>query len=193
MKIVGLTGGIGSGKSTVAKFFIELGIPVYFADDNAKRLMHTSKSVKRKLIKEFGKKAYINGKLNRPYLANIVFNNKEKLQAINAIVHPSVRNSFKRWVNKQATPYVIQENAILFENGTYKNFDIIITVTAPINERIKRVVQRDNVEEKDVLARIKNQLPEEEKAAMSQYVIFNTYIKETKNQVQKIHKDVCAK
>ena len=103
MKIVALTGGIGSGKTTVANLFIELGVPVYFADQHAKRLMHTSKTIKRKLIREFGAKAYNNGTLNRAYLANIVFNDKVKLAAINNIVHPSVGISFKRWARKKDT------------------------------------------------------------------------------------------
>lgn len=193
MNVVGLTGGIGSGKSTVAGFFIDLGIPVYFADDHAKRLMRTSPSVRKKLINEFGVETFVNGKLNRPYLANIIFNNKKKLAAINAIVHPAVRNSFKRWVGKQDTPYVIQENAILFENGTYKNFDVLVTVTAPLAIRIDRVMDRDKVSKKEVQARINNQLPDTVKIAKSDYVITNLELDKTKQQVLKIHNELSKK
>ena len=188
MIVVGLTGGIGSGKTTVAKLFLDLDIPIYFADIEAKRLMHTSKVVKRKLIAEFGEKAYENGKLNRAYIAAIVFKDKEKLKAINSIVHPSVSNSFKRWIGKQNSQYVIQENAILFENGTAKKFDYIITVTAPIAIRIKRVMQRDGVTENQVLARMNNQFSDKVKIEKSDFIIENYSLLKTKNQVLKIHK-----
>lgn len=187
---VGLTGGIGSGKSTVAKMFIDLGIPVYFSDDNAKRLMATSKVVKRKLIKEFGKKTFVNGVLNKPYLANIIFNNKAKLQAINAIVHPSVGNSFKRWVGKQKSNYVIQENAILFESNKQDDFDVIITVTAPKEIRIARVVERDNIHKEQVLSRINNQLLDSEKIKQSDFIVENLELKDTKAQVKAIHQKI---
>lgn len=190
MILIGLTGGIGSGKTTVAKLFLELGVPVYFADDNAKRLMLTSKVVKSKLISEFGKDTFIDGKLNRPYLAKIIFNNKEKLKAINAIVHPSVSNSFKRWYGKQKTKYVIQENAILFENNKHKKFDYIITVVAPKSLKIKRVIKRDNVTKNQVLERMKNQLPDTEKVKKSDFVIENIDISNTKEQVLMIHNKI---
>lgn len=190
MKIVGLTGGIGSGKTTVANLFIELGVPVYFADFHAKRLMTSSPTVRKKLLAEFGNETFVNGQLNRAYLANIIFNNKKKLHAINKIVHPSVKNSFKRWVGKQHSKYVIQENAILFENGTFKNFDILITVTAPVEERIKRVIKRDNATRKEVISRINNQLSEEEKVKKSHFVIVNNNLKKTATQVLKIHNEL---
>lgn len=185
---VGLTGGIGSGKTTVAKLFIELGIPVYIADTEAKRLMRTSKTIKRKLLEEFGEKAYIKNKLNRAFLANIVFNDKKKLAAINKIVHPSVANSFKRWINKYNTAYAIQENAILFENNSADKFDFIITVTAPIQDKIERVMKRDNVTKEEVLARMNNQISDKEKIKKSNFVIENRDLKQTKNEVAKIHK-----
>jgi dephospho-CoA kinase len=188
MIVVGLTGGIGAGKSTIATFFKELNVPVYFADNEAKRLMHTSKVVKEKIINEFGEKAYIHNKLNRPFLAAIVFNDKSKLTAINAIVHPSVSNSFKRWTHKQTSPYVIQENAILFENGTSHKFDYIITVTAPLDEKIQRVMVRDNVKRADVLTRINNQISDSEKIKRSDFVIHNLDLVSSKKEVIKIHK-----
>jgi len=185
---VGLTGGIGAGKSSVAKFFEDLGIPVYIADIEAKRLMQSSRVVKRKLINEFGKDAFIDNKLNTTYLAKIVFNNKDKLAAINKIVHPSVANSFKRWVRKQKAPYVIQENAILFESNSDKAFDVIVTVVAPLEERIKRIIARDNTSRAQVLARIKVQLSDKEKINRSDFVIENTTLQSSKNQVKKIHR-----
>ena len=187
MIIVGLTGGIGAGKSTVANFFKELGIPVYTADVEAKRLMHSSKKIKRQLIAEFGERAYRENKLNRPFLASIVFSDKKKLAAINAIVHPSVSNSFKRWIQKQKSAYVIQENAILFENNTAHRFDYIITVTAPLDERIRRVVKRDATTRAAVLARIENQIADEEKIKNSDFVIHAIDKSTTKKEVLKIH------
>lgn len=192
MKLVGLTGGIGSGKTTVANLFMKLGIPVYFADEHAKRLMHTSKTVKQKLIKEFGVKTYLNGKLNRAYLAEVVFNNKTKLDAISNIVHPSVSNSFKRWAGKQKSDYIIQENAILFETSSYKKFDFTIVVTAPLDDRIDRVMQRDQVTKNQILARIKNQLPDKEKVKKADFVITNLDLNETRAQVLKIHQQIMS-
>ncbi len=188
MIVVGLTGGIGAGKSTIATFFKELNVPVYIADNEAKRLMHTSKVVKQKIINEFGEKAYIHNKLNRPFLAAIVFSDKSKLIAINAIVHPSVSNSFKRWTHKQSSPYVIQENAILFENGTSHKFDYIITVTAPLDEKIQRVMARDDVKRADVLTRINNQISDNEKIDSSDFVIHNLDRVSSEKEVLKIHK-----
>ena len=190
MIIVGLTGGIGSGKTTVAQLFIELGIPVYIADTEAKRLMRTSKTIRRKLLVEFGEKAYIKNKLNRAFLANIVFNDKKKLTAINKIVHPSVANSFKRWINKHNSAYVIQENAILFENNSADKFDFIITVSAPIQDKIERVMKRDNVTKEEVLARMNNQISDKEKIKKSNFVIENRNLDQTKNEVTKIHKQI---
>lgn len=192
MILVGLTGGIGSGKTTVAKLFLEMGVPVYVADEHAKRLMHSSKTVKRKLVEEFGANAYLNGKLNRTYLAEIVFNNKEKLAAINSIVHPSVANSFKRWSRKQNSEYVIQENALLFETNSYKNFDFVILVTAPLDEKITRVMRRDDMTKQKVLARIKNQLPDDKKIPKADFVIQNLDLNQTKKEVVKIHKEIVS-
>ena len=193
MIIVGLTGGIGSGKTTVAKAFEALGVSVYIADDEAKKLMITSKVLKRQLIKLFGEEAYVNGSLNRKYLANAIFNDKELLKKMNAIVHPKVARHFKRWVAKQNSTYVIKEAAILFENGSYKNCDYIITVTAPQNERIKRVIKRDASNKEKVLSVIKNQWTDKVKVKKSHFVINNIDLKETKSQVLKIHNQLIKK
>ena len=186
--LVGLTGGIGSGKTTVANFFKELGIPVYIADTEAKALMNRSKVIKRKLIALFGENAYQDGKLNREYLSQQIFNNKDLLQKMNAIVHPKVASHFKRWVKKQDAPYVISEAAILFENGSYKKYDYIITVTAPEHVRLKRVMSRDNSLEKKVKSVMDNQWKDAEKIKLSDFVIQNINLEEAKAQVQQIHK-----
>ena len=139
MKTIGLTGGIGSGKTTIAKMFEELGVPVYYADDEAKKLMNSNKRIQNKLVQEFGKEAFKDGELNKTFIASIVFNDKSKLNIINTIVHPEVERHFKKWTDRQNSVYVIQENAIIFESGSQDKFDKIITVTAPVDIKIKRV------------------------------------------------------
>lgn len=189
-KLVGLTGGIGSGKTTVAKYFEELGVPVYIADSEAKALMNRSKVIRRKLIALFGNEAYVENTLNRPFIAQQIFNDKKLLNAMNAIVHPKVASHFKRWVNKQDSPYVISEAAILFENGSYKKYDFIITVTAPENIRLQRVIKRDNSNKQKVEAIMANQWSDEEKIKRSDFVIENIDLEQTKIQVRKIHKKI---
>lgn len=193
MIIVGLTGGIGSGKTTVAKQFSEIGIPVYIADEEAKGLMLRSKIIKRKLIKLFGNEAYVGNELNKSFLANIIFNDKAYLQKMNAIVHPKVARHFEKWVLKQEAPYVIKEVAILFENGGHKACDFVITVTAPIETRIKRLLKRDNTSKGKIEAIMKNQWTDEEKVKHSHFVIENIELENTKKQVVKIHKEILKK
>ncbi len=192
MKVIGLTGGIGSGKSTIAKMFIDLGIPVYFSDLEAKKLMQKSKIIKRKLIQKFGKEVYKNNTLNKPFLANIIFNDKEALQYVSSVVHPKVNQHFKRWIKKQQAPYIIQENAILFENGTADFFDYIIVVTAPKKTRIERVMKRDKVSENQVLERMNNQWKESEKIKKSDFIIENIDLKKAQKKVLQIHKKLKA-
>ena len=189
-KLVGLTGGIGSGKTTVAKYFEELGVPVYIADSEAKALMNRSKVIRRKLIALFGNEAYLENTLNRLFIAQQIFNDKKLLNAMNAIVHPKVASHFKRWVNKQDSPYVISEAAILFENGSYKKYDFIITVTAPENIRLQRVIKRDNSNKQKVEAIMANQWSDQEKIKRSDFVIENIDLQQTKIQVRKIHKKI---
>lgn len=189
-KLVGLTGGIGSGKTTVAKYFEELGVPVYIADSEAKALMNRSKVIRRKLIALFGNEAYLENTLNRLFIAQQIFNDKKLLNAMNAIVHPKVASHFKRWVNKQDSPYVISEAAILFENGSYKKYDYIITVTAPEDIRLQRVIKRDNSNKQKVEAIMANQWSDEEKIKRSDFVIENIDLEQTKIQVRKIHKKI---
>jgi dephospho-CoA kinase len=190
MIIVGLTGGIGSGKTTVAKQFLKLGIPVYIADKEAKSLMRRSKVIKRKLIELFGTEAYINGELNKPFIANIIFNDKNYLEKMNAIVHPKVAKHFEKWVKKQESPYVIKEVAILFENGGHKACDHVITVTAPLDLRIKRLLKRDNTTVGNIESIIKNQWTDEEKIKHSNFVIENIELENTKQQILNIHKEI---
>lgn len=187
MLVIGLTGGIGSGKTTVAKEFNKLGVPVYIADDEAKKLMNKSKVIKRKLIQLFGEQAYLNNQLNRPYIASLIFSNKDLLNKMNAIVHPKVAKHFKRWSSKQKAPYVIKEVAILFENDGYKSVDKVITVVAPEKTRIERVIKRDNSTKEKVLTIIKNQWSDTEKIALSNYVIKNIDVEGTIKQVHEIH------
>lgn len=190
MKIVGLTGGIGSGKTTVAGIFSKLGVPVYIADDEAKKLMKSSKVIKRKLVKLFGEDAYINGNLNKPFIANAIFNNKALLEKMNAIIHPKVASHFNKWFLKQTAPYVIKEAAILFENNTYQSFDFIITVTAPEEIKIERLLNRDDTSIKRIEDIMKNQWPDEEKIKYSDFVIVNNVIENTEKQVAKIHAQI---
>lgn len=190
MKIVGLTGGIGSGKTTVAKQFEKLGVPIYIADDEAKKLMNRSKVIRRKLIALFGEDAYTNDVLNRTYLAKIIFNDKSVLQKMNAIVHPKVASHFKKWVKKQEAPYIIKEVAILFENGSYKQCDYIITVTAAMENRIARLLKRDETTVSKIEAIMKNQWQDEEKIALSQFVISNDILENTIIQVQNTHNQI---
>jgi len=191
MKIIGLTGGIGSGKTTVAKMFQKFGVPVYVADTEAKKLMNKSKVIRRKLIDLFGTEAYKNGDLNKPLIADKIFNNTEILDKMNAIVHPKVASHFKKWLTKQTdAPYVIKEVAILFENGGYVNCDAIITVVAPKKDRLARIVARDSTSEAQVNAIMNNQWSDEKKIALSQYVITNKSLVKTKRQVEVIHQKI---
>jgi len=190
MKIVGLTGGIGSGKTTVAKLFKELGVPVYNSDLRAKKLMKNSGEIRTAVIDLLGKDSYVLERLNKKYIADKVFSNKELLQKLNAIVHPAVRNDFLRWVKSKKTPYVIQEAAILFENSSYSNFDKIILVKAPKKVRLERILERDNGSKEEILARMENQWDDSEKIPLSDYIIENIDLDQTKLQVEQIHRQL---
>lgn len=185
--IIGLTGGIGSGKSTVAKMFRDLGVPVYDSDYEAKELMNNDLNVRTAVISLFGKKAYNKEKLNRTFIASKVFKDKKALEKLNKIVHPAVRKHFKEWVQKQEFEFVIQETALIFENEMQEFYDKIILVTAPLELRIDRVVQRDNVAREAVLSRIENQLSDEVKIPKSHFLIENIDLALTKQRVDQIH------
>lgn len=185
-KIIGLTGGIGSGKTMVAEYIKSLGIPVYISDDEARQLMMSEKIIDA-VTTEFGNEILDNGKLNREKLAQLVFNNPEKLQKLNSIVHPVVKKHFKDWVEKHKDfPLLIKEAAILFESGSNKDCDAVITITAPLETRLQRVIERDKTDGESVLKRIQNQWTDEQRIAKSDYVIYNLSIEDTKKQVDKI-------
>ncbi len=188
MKIIGLTGGIGSGKTTVANMFKDLGVAVYIADDEAKRLANSSLVIRKKLTQLLGHSAYIDGVLNRKFVANLIFNDEKLLAKVNAIIHPKVASHFRRWVRKQTGNYCIKEAAILFENGGYKDCYLTILITAPIETRIKRVIDRDNTTIEAIRDRIKHQWSDEEKMKFADIVIKNLDIDTTTKEVQKIHK-----
>lgn len=189
--IVGLTGGIGSGKTTIANMFHELGVSIYIADVEAKMLMHTSHDIKNELIEAFGEETYDDGELNRSYLSNIVFNQPEKLQQINAIVHPRVGQHFKDWyVARSEETYIIKEVAILFENGSYEHCDKIITVVAPLETRFQRLLERDQTTREAIQSRMNNQWTDAEKIVLSDYIIHNEDLEKAKEQVVKIHQEI---
>lgn len=187
MKIVGLTGGIGSGKTTVSKMFAELGVPVYIADIEAKKLTNSSYIIKKELIQVLGEDSYLKGKLNKKYVANLIFNNEDLLKKVNTIIHPRVAAHFKNWCEKQNTSYVIKEAAILFENGSYKSCDFSILITAPLQERIKRVLIRDSSSEKEIEDRIKNQWSDDIKSELADFVIENINLEATQKRVDEVH------
>jgi dephospho-CoA kinase len=190
MIVVGLTGGIGSGKTTVANFFKELGVPVYIADDEAKQLMVRSKVIKRKLIALFGEDAYVDKELNKPFIASKIFRNKDYLQKMNGIVHPKVASHFKRWLKKQDSAYVIKEAAIIFEHNKEANYDFIVTVIANLDDRINRVIKRDNSNKSKIESIIRNQMSDEEKIKKSHFIIKNDSLEDTKSQVIKTHQSI---
>ena len=190
MMVVGLTGGIGSGKSTIAKAFAALGIAVFNSDEQAKALIATDVQVKERIIAAFGEEAYQNGEYNRAYIAQIVFNNSEKLAILNGIVHPALAKYFKQWAKKQMSPYVLKEAAILFESGSYKDCDYIITVTAPEEVRIARVMARDHCTEAQVRARMAQQWSDAQRIALSNAVIENIDLEKAKKEVKRINNEL---
>ncbi|MDP3944487.1 MAG: dephospho-CoA kinase [Lutibacter sp.] len=183
MKIIGLTGGIGSGKSTVLALFKALGAVTYVADIEAKKLMNTDDGLKNQIIKLFGEKAYEKGALNRTYISSVVFNNEEKLNALNALVHPKVREDFQHFIKNQKADFVIYEAAILFESGSNQICDYVITVIADFEHKIERIMKRDGVSEAQVLERMKNQSEDDYKIKKSDFVIRNNHLDDTKKQV----------
>jgi dephospho-CoA kinase len=170
---IGLTGGIGSGKSTVAKLFEVLGIPVYYADDEAKRLMNENNDLKNTIIRIFGTDAYINNELNRKYVGAIAFSNPEKLEQLNAVVHPATKKDGEEWMQRQATAYAIHEAALIFEAGVNERLDYVIGVSAPEEVRIKRTMERDGVTREEVMKRIGRQQNEDDKMKKCDFVIMN--------------------
>jgi len=170
---IGITGGIGSGKTHVAQIFMKMGVPIYFADDRAKWLMNNNVTIVKKVQQLFGSNAYKNASLNRAYIANKIYKNKLLLQKLNSIVHPEVSADFKKWVDSQKAPYVIKEAALLIESGSYKDLDAILTIDAPLEVRIKRAAYRDKQSKKEIEKRITNQLTNSIKVKVADFVINN--------------------
>lgn len=189
-KIIGLTGGIGSGKTTIGNYFRSLGIPVYMVDDEGRKITDRQ-NVVQQIENIFGSSVIENGKVNRKKLSEIVFNNKDKLRQLNEIIHPAVRKHFEDWMkDQQDQPFIIRESAILFESGRDKDCDFIISVIAPMEERIKRVMQRDQVSRESVLERINNQLTDEERISKSDFIIENSSIPDAEKQAKEILKNL---
>ncbi len=170
---IGLTGGIGSGKTTVAQIFEVLGVPVYYADDAAKKLMNEDENLKQQIIKHFGEESYEDGLLNRAYLSTTVFSDPEKTTLINSIIHPATIADAEKWMNAQNTPYAIKEAALIFEAGAEKQLDLVIGVYANEPLRIKRVMARNNISEAAVKLRMQNQMDEESKMNLCDAVLLN--------------------
>ena len=190
--MIGLTGGIGSGKSVVAKIFATLGIPVFNADDEAKRIMQTSPEIKTKLIEQFGMDIYNDSGLDKEKLASIVFDDPFQLQLLNAIVHPVTIQAAKAWAAKQTSPYVIKEAALIFESGAADGLLKVIGVTAPLSLRTHRVMQRDGITKEQVDARMRNQISDTIKMRLCDYVIENNNQEMVIPQVLEIDKAIRA-
>jgi dephospho-CoA kinase len=190
MVIVGITGGIGSGKSVISKLLVAMGYPVYDSDAEAKKIMQSDLSVIKALQLEFGEDTYINNQLNKQHLASEVFGNPERLRALNAIVHPAVKRDFQAWAKQQSNPVVFLETAILFESGFNSETHKVILVTAPLDIRIERVVRRDQCTQEQVMQRIAQQWTEEAKALKSDFIIFNdgqhSLIKQTEKIISEL-------
>lgn len=171
---VGLTGGIGSGKTLICSIFEKLQVPVYYADTEAKRLMNSDPGLKKQILELFGEQAYMEGQLNRKYLAELLFGDAVLLAKTNALVHPVVREDFKSWSHRQKdVPYVMEEAAILFESDAYKELDRTVLVYAPEELRIRRVMERDGCDRESVLKRMKHQLSEEKKKELADHILIN--------------------
>lgn len=191
-KIVGLTGGIGSGKTTVAKMFEKLGVPIYIADFEAKNITNEASTLAL-IEKEFGSQVIRDGQLDRAAMAKIVFSNPDKLKQLNAIIHPLVDAHFKEWVKKKTDEkFVIKEAAILFETNMHLKCDYVITVTAPVEVRINRVLERDNTSEQEIRNRMNNQWTDEKRIALSDFIIENVNIKSTSQQVDEVYKKIAS-
>ncbi|WP_037320025.1 dephospho-CoA kinase [Salegentibacter sp. Hel_I_6] len=190
MMVVGLTGGIGSGKTTVAGFFKEKGVPVYIADDAGKRLLETSEEIREKVTALIGEKAYSAENPNRKHIASVVFNDSNKLEALNKIIHPAVAKDFEVWKNKQNAAYVLYEAAILFEAGGYKKCDFNILVTANKEEKLKRLQKRDESTIDEIEARMAKQWSDEEKRKLADFEIENHQLTLTSARVNELHENL---
>ena len=185
---VGLTGGIGSGKTTVSRVFTTMGIPVYYADERARHLMNSDHTLKAAIVQHFGEQSYSKDTLDRKYLASIVFNDKDKLNLLNSITHPATIRDAEEWMEKQTTVYTIKEAALLFESGAAEKLDYIIGVYAPQHLRVQRVMKRDNLPIDEVMKRISRQIDEEMKMKLCDFVITNNNLELVIPQVVELDK-----
>ncbi len=190
--ILGITGGIGSGKTTITKYIESLGIPVYIADDEAKKLLDTPEVIKE-LTDTFSENILENNLVDKKKLATFVFGNKDNLKKLNEIVHPRVREHFINWIKQTNSEIVVKEAAILFESGSYKDCDFTILITAPEEVRVERVIKRDNSNREDVLKRIRSQWSDDDKAKLSDFVIQNVDLEESKQEIDEILKIIKKK
>jgi dephospho-CoA kinase len=187
---IGLTGGIGSGKTTVAKVFELLNVPVYYADEASKRLYHTDAALKAAIVKHFGAEIYVNNLLDRSRLAQLVFDAPEKLELLNTLVHPPTLRDAEQWMTRQAATYIIKEAALLFETGSAGQLDYIIGITAPVPLRIKRVMDRDNVSREQVQNRMDRQMDETIKLRLCDFIIHNDEQQMVIPQVLQLHGEI---
>ena len=188
---VGITGGIGSGKSTICNVFKVLGIPVYNSDLESKILTNTHPGIIKDVKKLFGGDIYINGVLDRKAVGSIVFADKDKLQALNNIIHPIIAHHFNQWLKENSeAKYILKEAAVLFESGAHKKVDQVISVIAPIDLRIKRVISRDQITREDVVSRINNQMEDDKRIRLSDQIIHCDDIELVIPQVLKIHQEL---
>jgi dephospho-CoA kinase len=187
---LGITGGIGSGKTSVCRVFDVLGVPVFSADREASEIMEKDGEIINKLNSIAGKNLYVNGSLDRMDLANIIFNDNSLLQQVNLLVHPVVFNHFMNWVLEQSAPYVIMEAAILFESGASDFVDKVATVVAPVEQRMERVIQRNKLSREQVLERMKNQMDDEARIKLSDYIIYNSENDMIIPAIMKINDDI---
>lgn len=190
---IGLTGGIGSGKSTVAHIFNVLGIPVYDADAAAKRIMAEDEVLKKSLLNAFGENAYTNGKLNRKFLSEVVFKDENKINLLNSLVHPATIKDANEWMKKQNSPYLIKEAALIFESGSDKFLDKVIGVRSPLSLRIERTMKRNNITAEEVEARMKFQMDEDKKMAFCDFIIENDEKEMLIPQVLLLHETLLQK
>ena len=190
MKKIGLTGGIGVGKTFVADIFQKMGYTVFSADTEAKKCMQESKDLKSAVIQNFGDEMYKNGVLQKEKLANIVFNDSEKLNELNQLVHPFVQLEFENWCKNKTSKFVIKEAAILFESRANKGLDAVICVSSPIEVRIIRVMERDKCSREKVMKRIAMQMPQETKEKLSDFVIINTENEKILPQILSVCKEI---
>ena len=172
---IGITGGIGSGKTTVCRIFELLGIPVFYADNVAKTIMQTDSQLKNEILNAFGTESYsIDGQLNRPYISSIVFKDQSQLNKLNALVHPAVFWAFDRWISEQQeVPYILKEAALLYESESYKMCDLSILVISPESTRISRIKARDHISEEEIMLRMKRQFSDEQKMKLANHILIN--------------------